>query len=249
MFAYAKTLASDVLDTNGDAFLAWQTEDQNYMVLMVADSVGSKKGMPNTGTIVCDIVLDFLKKGFESDPDITIPEIGRILDSAFFAASRTVRTLNAIDPRYQELYASLACVVVAQSSKQMVYRSIGNVEIRIWNNRGFPRLNRLFTEAAEDVENGKTREQDYYTQPNRNILTSAFGQMDRIRTDSTGGTFQEGNLMFIATDGFYDFLLPNDIIATAAKENDAVKTVDALIEKIKENENRDNATLMCIISN
>ena len=43
MFAYAKTLASDVLDTNGDAFLAWQTEDQNYMVLMVADSVGSKK--------------------------------------------------------------------------------------------------------------------------------------------------------------------------------------------------------------
>lgn len=247
MEAYAKTLKGDVLDINGDAFVTETAGD--FLILMVADGVGGKKEMPDVGTIATSIVRDFLERAIENDPDITIGEIDKILDSAFYAASRAFRVLNSVDPRYSAIFSSLACMVISTVSNEMTFRTIGSCEIQLWRNGRFMRMNDLQTEAYADLQKGKITEAEYYNQPNRSLLTSGLGQVDKITTSTLRGKVTDGDIYFILTDGVFKYLTPNEMIAEVAKANKVREGVDNVMEKIKSFETRDNATMICIFIN
>ena len=247
MEAYAKTLKGDLQDINGDAFVTESVGD--YLLLMVSDGVGGKKEIPNVGAIANSIIRDFLERAIENNPDITIGEIDNTLDSAFYAASRAFRVLNAVDPRYEAIFASMACMVISTVSHEMTFRTVGGCEVQLWKNGNFMRMNDLQTEAYEDLQKGKITEAEYYNQPNRSLLTSAFGQIDKIRTSSMRGRVSEGDIYFLLTDGIFKYLTPNEMISEVAKADKVREGVDNVIKKVECFEGRDNATMICLFIN
>ena len=247
MEAYAKTLKGDVQEINGDAFVTESVGD--YLILMVSDGVGGKRDMPNVGAIANSIVRDFLERAIENNPDITIGEIDKTLDSAFYAASRAFRILNSVDPRYESIFSSMACMVISAISHEMTFSTIGGCEIQLWKNGNFMRMNDLQTEAYEDMQKGKITESEYYNQPNRSLLTSAFGQVNKIKTSTMRGRVSDGDIYFLLTDGIFKYLTPNEMISAVAKADKVREGVDNVIKKIEDFENRDNATMICLFIN
>lgn len=247
MEAYAKTLKGDVQEINGDAFVTESVGD--YLILMVSDGVGGKRDMPNVGAIANSIIRDFLERAIENNSDITIGEIDKTLDSAFYAASRTFRILNSVDPRYESIFSSMACMVISTASHEMTFRTIGGCEIQLWKNGNFMRMNDLQTEAYEDMQKGKITESEYYNQPNRSLLTSAFGQVNKIKTSTMRGRVSDGDIYFLLTDGIFKYLTPNEMITAVAKADKVREGVDNVIKKIEDFENRDNATMICLFIN
>ena len=244
MFAYARSIKGKKMDVNDDAFITEELGD--FMILMVADGNGGRPGMPCIGRIACGIVMDFIEKAVNNKPDITVGEMQPVLDAAFYSASRTFRVLNAVDRRFENVYASLACMVISTISHRMILASTGNCEVQMWRKLKFSRLNRLHTEAFRKLESSKIQERDYYIDPGRNLLTSALGYIDQPDVDILPGALKEGDVLLFVSDGVFQFLNPDDILAALSEKDSPTDGVDAVLDKLAENEEAENCTLMCL---
>lgn len=244
MYAYAKSIKGNELPVNGDFFVTDTIGD--YTILIVADGLGGTSEMMNIGAIPSGIVMDYVERALTNRLDLSVSELKQALMDGVFAASRTLRTLNAVDARYQGVYASIACLAVSNLSNKMAYASIGNCEIQLWRNGQFNRMNALHTTAFDKLEQGKIQEADYYTQPERGLLTSAMGVFDDVKIDGHAGTLREGDILLLASDGVYRHLTPGDVMGALAESEDVQNGVDQVLQKISSFEDVDNATLICL---
>lgn len=242
MQTYARTKKGSAMETNDDYF--WMDDLGDFMMYIVADGAGYKEGMYSIGQIAADIMIDYVHRIMAKGP--TIREIAQALSDGIIAASRTFLTINAIDVKYKDMYCSMACLIVSKLSNEMAYASIGNVEIQLFRNARFTRLNTLQTEAFEKLDKGQIPEADYYVQVDRNILTSALGHFVDISFEVRSGRLQDEDIVLIVTDGVYANTTPGDIAEWLSEGDTVGNAVNNVFNRLDDGRTPDNATLMCV---
>lgn len=241
LFAYGNTNKCK-MDINEDSYAVKKIGD--YIILMVADGNGSKEGMINPGALAISIMNDYLVHIIKSKT--SIKEIYNQMAAAMFTVSRCFLSVNAIDDKYNNIYASMTVAIIEEISLNMVFASIGNTEISLLRNGRVSRINKLFSEAYSLYNNNEITEEELYTHPKRAILTSALGIFDDAKIDIMMTQLAQEDILLFTTDGLYRCMTPQSIIRKLAENGEDIgKAVDKILENANEMDCPDNATMIC----
>lgn len=241
VFAYGNT-SRCAMEFNEDSFCVKKIGD--YVVLMVADGNGSQKGMINTGALAISIMDDYLKHIIKANT--SIKEIYDKLEAGMFTASRCFLSINAIDEKYANVYASLSVAIIEEISMNVVFASIGNTEIKMLRNGQITRINELFSEAYNLYIRNEISDEELYMHPKRAILTSALGVFEEAKVDILMTQLMKEDILLLTTDGLYRCMTPSQIMEILAENGGNIPTaVDKVLEKANSLECPDNSTLIC----
>lgn len=220
----------------------------DYVVFMIADGNGGKPGMVNIGNLAVSLVLDYLEKII--DENTSIIDIRNKLENGIYTASKSFLTVNAISEQYSDIYASLSVMIVNNISLDMVFASIGNTEIQLFRNGKFVRMNRVHSESYQLLEKGEIPESEFYAHPKRRILTSALGIFDKPEIDIISSKLKPDDILFMATDGIYLTLTPDDVfkemVSHEGSDNELQAGVEGVLKKTVDNGGQDNAGMICL---
>lgn len=249
IYAYGQTTAGG-LDYNGDALDIHEIND--FVIISIFDGNGCTKGMVNVGKLVSNIINDyFIRKltpmtAMVNDMNILRP----MMEDALYMASRAVLSINAISDRYAGVYVSASVVIINRMTLQCLYGSVGNTEIQTFRSGEFKRINTVFSEAFNDLKAGKIQESEFYAHPKRGVVTSCLGLMEQFMMDVRVEQAFEKDIMFLATDGLFAQLTPNDVLNSFAEDGDNASVqggVEKVIRKVEESDSKvDNASLICV---
>lgn len=241
LFAYGNT-ARCQMEINEDSYVVKKIGD--YIVLMVADGNGGSKGMINVGTLATNVMVDYLTHLIK--PTTSIIDIYNFIESGMFTASRCFLSINAIDEKYSNVYASMSVVVIEEISLNMVVASIGNTELRLIRNGQITRVNKLFSEAYDLYIKNEIDEFELYSHPKRAILTSALGVFDEACVDVVKTQLMQEDILLLSSDGLYRCMSPQQIVEKLAKNGDDIsKAVDGILQDADKLKCPDNCTLIC----
>lgn len=249
IYAYGQTTAGG-LDYNGDALDIHEIND--FVIISIFDGNGCTKGMVNVGKLVSNIINDyFIRKltpmtAMVNDMNILRP----MMEDALYMASRAVLSINAISDRYAGVYVSASVVIINRMTLQCLYGSVGNTEIQTFRSGEFKRINTVFSEAFNDLKAGKIQESEFYAHPKRGVVTSCLGLMEQFMMDVSVEQAFEKDIIFLATDGLFAQLTPNDVLNSFAEDGDNASVqggVEKVIRKVDESDGKvDNASLICV---
>lgn len=241
LFAYGNSVKCS-MDINEDGYAVKKIGD--YIVLIVADGNGSSKGMISPGAMAVSIMNDYLTHIIK--PKTSIKEIYNQMEAAMFAASRCFLSVNAIDEKYSNIYASMTVAVIEEISLNMVYASIGNTEIRLVRNGKINRINKLFSEAYDMYANNEINDEELYSHPKRAMLTSALGVFNEARLDIMMTQLMKEDILIFTTDGLYRCMSPQHVVEILARNGDSIpKAVDKVLGEAMDLECPDNCTMIC----
>lgn len=241
LFAYGNSVKCS-MDINEDSYAVKKIGD--YVVLMVADGNGSSQGMVSPGAMAISIMSDYLTHII--GPKTSIKEIYDQIEAAMFSVSRCFLSINAIDEKYSNIYASMTVAIIEEISMNMVYASIGNTEIRLVRNGNISRINKLFSEAYDMFIRNEISDEELYSHPKRAILTSALGVFNEARVDIMMTQLMKEDILIFTTDGLYRCMSPQHVIETLAQNGDSIpKAVDKVLGEAMDLECPDNCTMIC----
>lgn len=241
LFAYGNT-ARCQMEINEDSYVVKKIGD--YIVLMVADGNGGSKGMINVGTLATNVMVDYLTHLIK--PTTSIIDIYNFIENGMFTASRCFLSINAIDEKYSNVYASMTVAVIEEISLNMVVASIGNTELRLIRNGQITRVNKLFSEAYDLYIKNEIDEFELYSHPKRAILTSALGVFDEACVDVVKTQLMQEDILLLSSDGLYRCMSPQQIVEKLAKNGDDIsKAVDGILQDADKSKCQDNCTLIC----
>lgn len=241
IYAYGNTEKCG-MDINEDSYAVQKIGD--YIVLIVADGNGGKKGMINIGGMAVSVMLDYLKRIIHDKTSII--DIYHQIEAGMFMASRCFLAVNAIDEQYSNIYASMSVAIIEEISLNMVFASIGNTEIQLVRKGSINRINKLFSEAYDLYEKNEINEEELYAHPKRAILTSALGVFENPHIDIMKAQLMKEDILIFTTDGLYRCMAPQEVIKKLASNGDDISAaVNKILKDAKELECADNCTMIC----
>lgn len=244
LYAYGNTAKCNP-NINEDA--VYVGDINGYIVMMVADGNGTKKSMINPGSLAISIAVDYLKN-FITDKT-SIDDINAQIKYMMYTISRSFLSINAIDEKYANIYASLSVLVINNITLKGVAASIGNCEMRLIRNGQLKRLNHLHCEAFELFSKGEINEDEFFTHPKRAILTSALGVFDMPKFDILQEQFNSNDIILLSSDGLHRIIHPTEVLQLLSKYDDMNEGVDNVLIKASDDGCEDNCTLICCYIN
>ena len=223
--AYGRSIANG-LENNQDSVLIKEIND--FVILVVADGNGADSaGMINTGLLANNLMIDYLTK---------------------IIISKCFLSINSIDEKFSNVYASQSLVIINKNTLDMCFASIGNTEIHLFRSGELNRMNILQSKAYEMLINKSLLLSDFYNCPERGILTSAYGVFESINVDLRIGKFNPNDIIILTTDGIFTLLNPNDLIKLLGQGESPTPQsgVENILSHISNKNNKlDNAGMIC----
>lgn len=237
--AYGETIKNN-LDTQDDSILIQEID--NYIIMMVADGNGSQPGMINMGALANSLMFDYLKTII---PNSTITTLTNQIGFGMYLVHKCFLTLNSVDEKYSNVYASQSIVIVDKQSLDACFASLGNCEIQLWRNHQFIRMNILQSVAYDKLIRGEVAESDFYNCPERGILTSAYGVYSEIKPFIQKGKFIKNDVILLASDGVYAAINPDNVLNLLVKGDTPKGGVKKILEETNSKGGFDNASAIC----
>lgn len=242
--AYGRSIANG-LENNQDSVLIKEIND--FVILVVADGNGADSaGMINTGLLANNLMIDYLTKIIHQMSSIN--EIANQLNLGMYTISKCFLSINSIDEKFSNVYASQSIVIINKNTLDMCFASIGNTEIHLFRSGELNRMNILQSKAYEMLINKSLLLSDFYNCPERGILTSAYGVFESINVDLRIGKFNPNDIIILTTDGIFTLLNPNNLIKLLGQGESPTPQsgVENILSHISNKNNKlDNAGMIC----
>lgn len=247
MYITGKSNIGKVLKINEDALIIKDlaplnhTGESDYVIMIVADGNGSHPGGISSGALVANIVLDYIRRTMKLHSSIN--DLKEIINTALFTASRTMVALNGLNEEYKALYASITISVISKASKEVYVASVGNTETYLLRKGRLTRMIDLHTEAFAMMDKGEVKEEEYYTHPKHNVLTSAIGVFGEYQISSFSGKLFPEDVLFIMSDAVPNHITLGEMLNILSSETNLDLALDKVIDLINERGGYDNITL------
>lgn len=188
-----------------DSYLA--TEPRHGMRLVfVADGVGGH----GHGDWASQAVVEVFRGAFSSiEADADIPQF---LRQTAMQVARTVLQKSIEAPEFKNCGTTVSGFMIKGDSYYTI--NIGDSRVYLWCDSMLCRETHDQSIVQELLDRGEITEDEAFTHPKRNIMTSAIGQsLDLMRVDINGPrTINGGEILMACTDGVHDALMDNQIL-------------------------------------
>lgn len=225
---------------NGDFYLYEYLKEENLLFMVLSDGVGST----NCFWVASKLICERSYKHFV-DYDLSDKSIGNRLLYSIEKANQDI--LDYEDLNCQGMLATLCIAVWDINKNKLYYAYAGDSRIYLYNTES--QLIQITEDQKESIrltQNDKSVFIDG-SLATRNMITNAVGQ-DKVVIEIFSLDFNEGDSVFIATDGFYEVADPEEEIPSVIGSMDIENEFYSMMEWVS-GKNIDDATVILLRRN
>ena len=200
---------------NEDAAGAWVVSPSRAG-LVVADGVGGSVG----GQRASNLALSKFHTYIAGQAPIDLAGLANAIHAE-------IKKLQLEDARYETMATTLSAAVVDGTKMQTVH--CGDTRIVLQRGQGIRRLTEDHTEAQRFLTEGLLSREEYDSYPRKNVLDSALGVRGSPRVDSLSLDIEEGDRIFITSDGLHAKIMLRELKAISDSSSSAEQCVNALM--------------------
>lgn len=225
---------------NEDNF-GWRVLDKDTMLYAVADGLGGHSDGRLASSLTVDVLGEYLTR---RGPDLgkTPDELAASMKAGLDVANRAVfdhRTAKKV-----EMGSTLTAVLLR--GKTLVIGHCGDSRLYRVTQGALSQLTTDHTVAQDLVEAGRLAPEDAHTHRGANILTNTMGADDELDADVIVMTVASGDRLLLCSDGLYNPLRDDGLVAGLTSWPDRHKTVRRMLRTALNNGSTDNITALLI---
>ena len=234
------TDVGNVRTNNEDAavisFAEGTSQKDKDCLLVLADGMGGH----NSGEVASEIALAVFTDAYFTHRG----DICKSLKYALKKANQAVFDASLTDTQYTGMGTTITAVVIRNSNVYLAH--VGDSRAYFLGEDSFLRLSKDQTVVQKLVDMGQITEAQAASHPERNVLLNALGtkpqtQGDVLKTNSTLGA---ENTLLICSDGLYDLVSDEEILAIANASKSIETIAYDLIAEAKKRGGHDNITVL-----
>ncbi len=203
---YALSETGPVRDHNEDSIaFSFPENDRQNLIAVVADGMGGHNAGEVASKMACDLLLDYCTENWKQhDPEI-------LLHKAFIKAHQKIIETGNSNSEQKGMGTTATSVIIQQDVCYMGH--IGDSRAYLLRNGTLMQLSTDHTLVNQMFESGEITEKERDHHPMKNVLLQALGTTPTIQPQvpSDGWAIQEGDRLFLCSDGVYDALSLEDI--------------------------------------
>jgi len=228
--------------TNQDAyryetFGSSQWTGGSVYLLAVADGMGGYRAGEVASNLALETVVDAVGKAVETGQPLDVA-----LEQAMSIANQRVVRQGLSDPACFGMGTTVTVTIASGGLLRIGH--VGDSRAYILRGGRLERLTRDHSLVAELVRNGDLTEEQAQVHPQRNILTQAFGSDLRVKADISTRPLQNGDIIFLCTDGLTGAVLPAEIEETLTKASSLDEACERLVALANDRGGHDNVTVL-----
>lgn len=204
VFAVSET--GPVRDHNEDSIaFTFLENDKKNLIAVVADGMGGHNAGEVASKMACDLLLDYCLKNWKQHTPETL------LQKAFMNAHQKIVEAGNSNPEQKGMGTTATSVIIQQDVCYIGH--IGDSRAYLLRNGTLMQLSKDHTLVNQMFESGEITEKERDHHPMKNVLLQALGTTPTIQPQipSDGWAIQEGDRLFLCSDGVYDALNVEDI--------------------------------------
>lgn len=219
-----------------DSFLVTQ-ERMGMRLIFVADGVGGH----GHGDWASMATVEVFQNAFSSieSPSLDIPQF---LRSTAMEAARIVLEKGQNQPEYKNCGTTVSGFLIKGNQYHTI--NIGDSRVYLWTNGMLCRETHDHSIVQELLDKGEITEDEAFTHPRRNMMTSAIGQsLNMIKIDINGPRqLESGDILMAFSDGVHDALRDHEIFSLVSQNLQNDRLADILVEQSYNAGGKDNIT-------
>ncbi|MEO5890830.1 MAG: Stp1/IreP family PP2C-type Ser/Thr phosphatase [Ferruginibacter sp.] len=237
-----KTDLGNVRTNNEDAASFFRIADEAIVrekgcLLLVADGMGGHLAGEVASKMAVDVISgEYFKKNGSGGTE-------KLLGKAFSAANKRIFELASANEQYRGM--GTTCTAIAIVGKIIYFAHAGDSRAYLYKDKLITRITEDHTYVQQLVNNGDITPAEADIHPQRNVLTNAMGTKADLRID-TGKClvpFEQGDRLFLCSDGLYDYLNDSEI-AAVLDQGSLLEAADYFISEAKNRGGMDNITVV-----
>jgi protein phosphatase len=218
--------------TNNEDLALW---DPALGVLLVADGMGGH----NAGEVASRLAVDALQQSL-SQADASGPAADRLRE-AMTRANREVFRTSKERPECAGMGTTLTAAILEED--RVTVSSVGDSRLYTLRGHELRQVTRddSLMGALMDVAGIDPAELEHH--PMRHLLTNVVGRKPELESTADELVMEDGDLLFLSTDGVHGVLSAETIAAILTTDPDLDRTADLLITAALAAESKDNVTV------
>ncbi|MBU0593915.1 MAG: Stp1/IreP family PP2C-type Ser/Thr phosphatase [Gammaproteobacteria bacterium] len=167
------------------------------------------------------------------------------LYAAVSEANQSVHATALKQTRYEGMGTTFLAAYFHDNRVTLAH--IGDSRIYLWRNRALKQLTVDHTMIQERLQNGEITAAEAASDTYRGVLTRALGVDPVVEVDMREVTIQAGDIFLLCSDGCYDMLAYDEMIAIMnACQEDPQQLVRLLVRQANENGGYDNISAVVV---
>lgn len=236
----ARTDIGLVRDNNQDSYAVCELEGGAVFAVVCDGMGGAAEGALASSLAVRAIKERIAERYYDGMSDISLKSL---MVSAIENANRHIYDLSLTDKKYEGMGTTVVAAIAAGSYVYIVHAGDSRA-YKITDGRLY-QLTRDHSVVQRMLENGEITASEAVDHPSKHIITRALGVDSEIRTDFCQESLDEGDVIFLCSDGLSNFVDSDDILRIL-KEESFYKFADKLVDLANQNGGADNITVVAV---
>ena len=239
---YKRTINEDYVDVVQFA------EDCIFAVL--ADGMGSKPVDIQPAQLAAGSVIRQLKIIYNDDKGFLFDNAEQVLQQLLRSAGELIGAFRTANEELYAGYATTLTCCLLTPDKRMISAHLGNSRIYLIRNRkgvsGIRQISTDHTVARELCDRNIIGEEEYYTHPDRNKLTSVLGISSDPYIQVIEAPIKDNDILLLTSDGIHYAVRPEAMLDIVIGSDNCKSAVDNLIFAAKSQKYNDNMSAIVI---
>src|SRR6266700_2902074 len=237
----ARTDIGCVRENNEDSLLSVVPEDIQILqakgaLFIVADGMGGH----NSGEVASSLVVNALREAYYQDHD---NDLGAALQRSVVQANQAL--LHESDRRGDAKPMGSTCIAAVLHGSALYVANVGDSRAYVVHQGAIRQISQDHSVVADELRKGLITEEEARIHPKRNIIYRSLGYNGQPEVDLFTESVEEGDVLFLCTDGLSGLIFNDEIRAMLGLYNPE-ECVERLIALAKERGGPDNITALIV---
>lgn len=216
-------------------------DEKNFC--MLADGVGGNR----CGEVASQSALDALEKFVLHNPPEWLAnqeEIFRYFRAAINYVNTFIVKLSEAKPQYAGMATTLCFTYIHDG---MLYvANIGDSRVYLAHGDSIMQITDDHTYVNDLVKMGAITKEEAATHARKNVITRAIGANANNEPDCFSVPVANGDKLLLCSDGLYDELSDDEILAGLTRFEDMMIVAEDLVSMANDNGGHDNVSVICV---
>jgi len=225
--------------TNEDALRV--CEDLDFF--MLADGVGGNR----SGEIASRSALDALEKFIRHNPPEWLgsrDEVFRYFRAAVNYVNQFIIKLSEAKPQYAGMATTLTFAYIREN--EMYVANVGDSRVYLAHGDIIQQITDDHTYVNDLVKMGAITKEEAHLHARKNVITRAIGANANNEPDCFSVPLQKGDKVLLCSDGLYDEVDDDTILATLNRFENMTVCAEDLVSLANESGGNDNISVICV---
>jgi len=207
-------------------------------LLLAADGVGGHQGGDQASSLASECLRTFIDARLRTAS--SAPDWPRLLEDACLEANGRIFAQASQDSSLSGMGSTLVAALVVGNTAFLA--NVGDSRAYLVHRKFIKQLSQDHSWAEEQRQLKSLSEEEINHSPFKHMITRSLGYEPSVKVDTFQTSLEEGDYLFLCTDGVYGILSDRDMLKIIRKQKQPEKVCRQLIHEADRAGSRDNIT-------